>query len=88
MTLYKIIIDNRNYETWTIVSPSTLEPIILDKFNPKQHKLFNNDVFTYNGETVEILSIRELERINTQTHIISVDGNRNFYANGILVHNK
>jgi len=45
-------------------------------------------LYTSNGETVEILSIRELERINTQTHIISVDGNRNFYANGILVHNK
>jgi hypothetical protein len=41
-----------------------------------------------NREILEIISITELERINTQTHIISVDGNRNFYANGVLVHNK
>ena len=41
-----------------------------------------------NKETLEIVSIEELERINTQTYIISVADNRNFYANGVLVHNK
>ena len=41
-----------------------------------------------NKETVEIISIVELDRINTQTYIISVEDNRNFYANQILVHNK
>ena len=69
MTLYKIIIDNRNYETWTIVSPSTLEPIILDKFNPKQHKLFNNDVFTYNGETVEIVHSSKIKELLAENKI-------------------
>jgi intein/homing endonuclease len=41
-----------------------------------------------NKETVEIISIAELDRIDTQTYIISVEDNRNFYANQILVHNK
>ena len=41
-----------------------------------------------NREILEIVSITELERINTQTHIISVADNQNFYANGVLVHNK
>ena len=41
-----------------------------------------------NGSIVELLSIKELERINIRTHIITIDGNHNFYANGILVHNK
>ena len=41
-----------------------------------------------NREILEIISITELERINTQTHIISVADNQNFYANGVLVHNK
>jgi intein/homing endonuclease len=41
-----------------------------------------------NGETVKIESIEELERVDTQTYIISVEDNRNFYANNILVHNK
>lgn len=42
----------------------------------------------YNNETVEIVSITELTRNETQTYIISVEDNRNFYANKILVHNK
>lgn len=41
-----------------------------------------------NKENVEILSIVELDRVDTQTYIISVEDNRNFYANKILVHNK
>ena len=41
-----------------------------------------------NKKTVEIVSIVELDRVDTQTYIISVENNRNFYANQILVHNK
>lgn len=41
-----------------------------------------------NNEIVEIVSIVELDRVDTQTYIISVEDNRNFYANKILVHNK
>ena len=35
-----------------------------------------------------IVSIKELPVAPTQTYIFSVEDNRNFYANGILVHNK
>ena len=65
MTLYKINIDNRNYESWNIFNATTLELIILEQFNPIQHKLFNNDVFTYNQGQVEIIhsSIRINENI-------------------------
>jgi len=35
-----------------------------------------------------ILGITELPVVPTQTYIFSVEDNRNFYANGILVHNK
>jgi intein/homing endonuclease len=45
-------------------------------------------LFSPNRDTVEILSIKELENKETQTYIISVEDNRNFYANGVLVHNK
>lgn len=40
------------------------------------------------GNTVQIKMIEELERIDTQTYIFSVEDNRNFFANGVLVHNK
>ena len=35
-----------------------------------------------------ISSINELPIENTQTYIITVEDNHNFYANSILVHNK
>lgn len=62
MTLYKINIDNRNYTSWTIFNANTLEPITIEGFNPAEHKLFTNDVFTYNKGKVEI--IHSSTRIN------------------------
>jgi len=62
MTLYKINIDNRNYGSWTVFNATTLEPITLEGFNPAEHKLFTNDVFTYNKGKVEI--IHSSTRIN------------------------
>ena len=65
MTFYKIYIENRNYESWNIFNANTLELIILEEFNPIQHKLFNNDVFSYNQGEVDIIhsSIRINENI-------------------------
>jgi intein/homing endonuclease len=52
-------------------------------------KINVGDKFTsLDGELVELISINELDKIDTQTYIISVEGNRNFFANKILVHNK
>ena len=55
MTLYKINIDNRNYGSWKVFNGTTLEPVTLEGFNPIDHKLFTNDVFTYNNGKVEIV---------------------------------
>lgn len=47
------------------------------------------DVFNLCDYTfTELIEINVLERKDTITHIISVENNQNFYANGILVHNK
>jgi len=62
MTLYKINIDNRNYGSWTVFNATTLEPITLEGFNPAEHKLFTNDVFTYNKGKVDI--VHSSTRIN------------------------
>lgn len=56
MTLYKIHIDNRNYCSWSLFNDTTLESITIDGFNPVEHKLFTNDVFTYNKGKVEIVN--------------------------------
>lgn len=41
-----------------------------------------------NGSKTAIKDIVELDAADTQTYIITVEDNHNFYANGILVHNK
>ncbi len=41
-----------------------------------------------NNEKVSIVSISEKDRVLTETYIFTVENNHNFYANGVLVHNK
>jgi exoribonuclease R len=63
---YKIIIDNRNYTTWNIVTANTLERVSIDlKCNPIQHKLFTSDVFTFIENKVHIThsSVRIIDNI-------------------------
>ena len=55
MIQYKITIDNRNYDSWTIYNATTLEIVTFDNFNPAKHKLFSNDVFTYENDVVTII---------------------------------
>jgi exoribonuclease R len=55
MIQYKITIDNRNYDSWTIYNATTLEIVMFDNFNPAKHKLFSNDVFTYENDIVTII---------------------------------
>jgi intein/homing endonuclease len=46
------------------------------------------DVVQSTDSEAKIVSILELPEVETQTYIITVEDNHNFYANGILVHNK
>ena len=86
MSLYKIIFDSRNYESWNIVSPNTLETIIIDGFNPTQHKLFNNDVFTYNNEKVEI--VHSSMRFNENIPAVIILNNHKTYGRVINTNKK
>jgi exoribonuclease R len=54
-TLYKITIDNRNYDSGTIYNATTLEIVLFDNFNPFKHKLLSNDVFTYENNIVTLI---------------------------------
>ena len=40
------------------------------------------------GDSVSIRMIEPLPEIDIQTYIITIENNHNFYAHGILVHNK
>jgi exoribonuclease R len=54
-TLYKITIDNRSYDSFTIYNATTLDIVTFDNFNPADHKLFTNDVFTYENDIATVV---------------------------------
>ena len=62
MSSYKIHINDRNYSTWSVCNASTLETETLPEFNPSMHKLFSNDVFTYDKGILNV--IHSSTRIN------------------------
>lgn len=77
MTLYKIKIANRNYDSWQVFNSSTNEQIVIDDLNPINHKLLNNDVFIYNKGKVEILK----SNIRTNDNLAAVlilDNNKTY----------
>ena len=49
MEQYKIVIEDRNCEEWSLTNTITLEDVSLKEFNPLLYKLFNGDIFTYNN---------------------------------------
>ena len=77
MCVYKINISNRDYSTFHIFDATTLEPVHIDEFNPFEHKLVNNDVFTYKDRKVELVhsSIRLNENIPA---VLLLDGNKTY----------
>jgi len=52
--MYKVIIKNPLYKEWDIVDNTTLEQIKLP-LNPIESKLFNNDIFSYENNKVNIV---------------------------------
>jgi hypothetical protein len=55
MSLYKITINNRCYDSFTIYNATTLDIVTFENFNPAEYKLFTNDVFTYENSTVTVV---------------------------------
>lgn len=83
-TMYKILIDNRNYHSWSIVNATTMEPIDI-QLVPSEHKLFTNDIFTYQNNVIEMVhsSVRVID--NIPAVLILADGKtygRNVKKNG------
>jgi exoribonuclease R len=54
MELYKIYVNDRNYSAWEVFETNTFQKIDID-INPNTCKLFTNDVFSYEKNSVEIV---------------------------------
>ena len=63
MTLFKILIDNRSYTSWSIIDEHVREDINID---PLKHHLFSGDTFSFNTENnIDIIhsSVRNVDNI-------------------------
>lgn len=86
--------------TSTYDHPYYVEGLELKSSNPAQtNELYNIDkevtkiglgdkLIKIDGSTAAITGINAGEVVDTQTYLLRVEDNHNFYANGILVHNK
>ena len=73
---YKIHVVDRQYKKWDIFNSNTLELSKLN-FDPVKNKLFNHDVFSINGEKVNIIhsAIREIPSIQG---VLVLEGNKTY----------
>ena len=55
METYKLLFKNRSLNEWEILDNNTNQKKTIDICDPHEHKLFSNDVFTYNNDIVNIL---------------------------------
>jgi hypothetical protein len=74
MSVYKIHILNRDYASWNIFNSSTLEPATLDNFEPLEHRLLNNDAFTYNDGIMKLVHSTTRINENIPAVLILADG--------------
>ena len=74
---YKIHIDDRNYENWNLYDVSTSEKIENVNINPIKEKLFNNDIFTFDGSNVKLLQ-STIRKINTISGVLVLKNNKTF----------
>ena len=54
METYKIYVNDRNYSAWEVFETNTFQKVDID-INPNTCKLFTNDVFSYEKNTVTIV---------------------------------
>lgn len=85
MNTYKIMIDDRNYSTWSFYNTLTLEKTDLPSINPVKEQLFNNDVFQIiENNSIQIVhsTVRISENIPA---VLVIEGNKTYgrdkYAN-------
>ena len=82
MNTYKIMIDDRNYSTWSFYNTLTLEKADLPSINPIKERLFNNDVFKITNDGTkndEIQIVHSTVRISENIPaVLVIEGNKTY----------
>ena len=75
---YKIIIDDRSYTKWSIYDSATFETLTIPNFDPIEHKLFSNDIFTFNKDTGQMTILHSSVRNGHIPGVLIVNGNKTY----------
>ncbi len=76
-TTYKIYINDRNYSSWEVYDTDVLTKISTIEINPIDSKLFSNDVFEINANSVKI--IHSSVRCGTSIPgVLMIEGNKTY----------
>lgn len=87
MTQYKILIDNRNYDAWSIHDPITFKEIYkcnsesidnIYNINPLSQKYFNKDIFEITTENEIKLLFSPIKEVEQIAGILVLNGNKTY----------
>jgi len=79
MIPYKILIQDRNYSSWSITNSETNVFENIEHFNPLSHKLFSKDIFHYTMENNNIDLVYSQVRYGTHyAGVLMLENNKTF----------
>ena len=76
METYKIYVNDRNYSSWEVFETNTFQKFDIN-INPNTCKLFTNDVFSYEKNTVEIVH-STVRSGSPMPGVIIINGNKTY----------
>ena len=79
METYKIYITDRKYTSWEIFETATFQKVDI-KVNPNESKLFSNDVFSFDNNTVKIVH-STIRSSSSMPGVLVINGNKTYGRN-------
>jgi exoribonuclease R len=86
METYKVYISDRKYTSWEIFETATFQKVDI-KINPNECKLFSNDVFSFDNNTVTIVH-STIRSSTPMPGVLVISGNKTYgrHKNGKLLY--
>ena len=86
METYKVYISDRKYTSWEIFETATFQKLDI-KINPNECKLFSNDVFSFDNNTVTIVH-STIRSSTPMPGVLVISGNKTYgrHKNGKLLY--
>jgi len=86
MEIYKIYVSDRKYTSWEIFETATFQKVDIN-INPNECKLFSNDVFSFDNNTVTIVH-STIRSSTPMPGVLVISGNKTYgrHKNGKLLY--